>query len=144
MRYYDRTYKRVDYLMEMLTSWKSLKFRANAKKEYVLKKYFGLNNTMTEQELLALEQFKEASHRVDNIVNRYQLKPQDLEVELFRAKDDENYKLDPKHLGWKKAALKGVNIHNITGNHLSIVEPPNDKILATMLQKLLDKKHANI
>ena len=144
IRYYDRTYRRLDYLIEMLTSWKSLKFRANAKKEYVLKKYFGLNDNLTEQEALALVEFKKASSMVDKIVDHYQLKPQDLEVELFRAKDDENYKLDPTHLGWKKAALKGVNIHNITGNHLGIVEPPNDKILATMLQELLDKKHANI
>jgi len=144
VRYYDRTCKRLDFLMEMLTSWKSLKFRANAKKEYVLKKYFGQNNTMTEQEVIALEEFEKASSMVDKIVNRYHLKPQNLKVDLFRAKDDENYKLDPTHLGWKKAALKGVKIHNITGNHLSIVEPPNDKVLAKMLQDILDEKHANI
>jgi len=143
IRYKDRTRRRLDFLKEMLTSWKSLKFRANTKKEYVLKKYFGLNENITEQEAVALEQFKKASSMVDKIVDRYQLKPQDLEVELFRAKDDENYKLDPTHLGWKKAASKGVNIHNITGNHLGIVEPPNDKILATMIQNLLDERHAN-
>ena len=144
VRYYDRTYKRLDYLKEMLTSWKSLKLRVGSKKEYILKKYFGLNNTMTEQELLALEKFKEASRMVDKIVDHYHLKPQDLQVDLFRAKDDMNYKLDPTHLGWKKAALKGVNIHNITGNHLSIVAPPNDRILARMLQEILDERHANI
>jgi len=37
--------------------------------------------------------------------------------------------------------LKGVNIYNIPGNHLSIVEPPNDKILARMIQDLLDERH---
>ena len=36
-------------------------------------------------------------------------------------------------MGWKKAALKGVNIHNIPGDHLAIVDPPNDKILARIL-----------
>ena len=143
-RYYDRTYKRLDFLLEMLTSWKSLKFRANAKKEYILKKYFGLNNTMTEQESLAAEEFKKASSMVDKIVERYHLKPLDVEVDLFRAKDDEDYKLDRKHLGWKKAALTGVKIHNVTGNHLGIVEPPNDKVLAKMIQDILDEKHANI
>jgi len=144
LRYYDRTYKRLNYFMEMLTSWKSLKLRAGAKKEYILKKYFGLNNTITEQEAAALDQFKEASNRVDKIVDRYHLKPQDLEVDLFRAKDDENFKLDPTHLGWKKIALKGVKIHNITGNHLGIVAPPNDKVLAKMIQDILDKRHAEI
>ncbi|MBX9807765.1 MAG: amino acid adenylation domain-containing protein [Flavobacteriaceae bacterium] len=144
VRYFNLTHKRLDYLVEMLTSWKSLKLRFNAKKEYLLKKYFGLNDTMTEQEVIALEQFKEASSMVNKIVDRYHLKPQFSEVDLFRAKDDENYKLDPIHLGWKKVALKGVTIHNITGNHLSIVDPPNDKVLARMLQDILDKKHANI
>ena len=144
LRYYDRTYKRLNYFMEMLTSWKSLKLRVGAKKEYILKKYFGLNDTITEQEAVALDQFKEASTRVDKIVDRYHLKPQDLEVDLFRAKDDENFKLDPTHLGWKKIALKGVKIHNITGNHLGIVAPPNDKVLAKMIQDILDKRHAEI
>ncbi|TDD97457.1 non-ribosomal peptide synthetase [Flavobacterium cellulosilyticum] len=142
-RYYDRTYRRLVFLKEILTSWESLKLRFSSKKEYLLKKYFGQNNNMTKQELIALEKFIEADGMVNKIVNRYQLIPQDFEVDLFRAKDDKEYKLDPGHLGWKKAALKGVNIHNITGNHLSIVEPPNDKILAGMLQNLLDKRHIN-
>lgn len=144
VRYYDHTYKRLVYLMEMLTSWKSLKLRFNAKKEYIQKKYFGLKDIITEQEAIALEQFKEAALRVDKIVDSYHLKPQDLEVDLFRAKDDENFKLDPTHLGWKKIALKGVKIHNITGNHLGIVAPPNDKVLAKMIQAILDKRHANL
>ncbi len=79
---------------------------------------------------------------VEKIVNRYHLKPQKVEVDLFRAKDDdESYKLDPTHLGWKKIALNGVNIHNISGNHLDIIAPPNDKTLAKMLQDILDKRH---
>ncbi|HQK40838.1 MAG TPA: AMP-binding protein, partial [Flavobacterium alvei] len=142
-RYYERSRKWFDFSKEMLTSWKLLKLHINLKKDYILKKYFGLKDHITEQEALALEQFIEANKRVDKIVNRYHLIPQDLEVELFRADEDENYKLDPIHLGWKKAALKGVNIHNITGNHLGIVAPPNDKVLAKMLQKILDKRHIN-
>ncbi|GEC72327.1 amino acid adenylation domain-containing protein [Flavobacterium flevense] len=143
MRYYDRTYRRLDYLKQMLTSWDSLKLRVNTKKIYLQKKYLGLKDDMSEQERLALEHFIEADKMVDKIVNRYHLIPQPFEVELFRAKDDENYKLDPNHLGWKKAALSGVKIHNITGNHLGITAPPNDKVLARMLQTILDEKHAN-
>ena len=108
----------------------------------MLKKYFGLKEQITEQEALALEEFTIANKMVNVIVDRYHLIPQDVEGELFRAENDEEYKLDPTHLGWKKAALKGVNIHNIPGNHLNIVAPPNDKILARMLQDILDKKHA--
>lgn len=144
-RYYDRTYKRLDYLKDMLTSWKSLKLRFNSKKNHLLKKYLGVDkDPLTEEELIALEEFKIAASMVDKIVDRYQLKSLEIEVDLFRAKDDENFKSDPIHLGWKKAALKGVTIHNISGNHLSIVSPPNDKVLATMIQDILDKKHEKI
>lgn len=144
VRYYDRTRRRLDYLKEMLTSWTSIKLRIKNKKEYLQKKYFGLEDPMTEQEALALEQFIVANRMVDKIVNRYHLKPQNFEVDLFRAKDDDSYKLDPTHLGWKKAALNGVNIHNIPGNHLDIVAPPNDKVIVKMLQDILDKRHSNI
>lgn len=142
IRYYDRTYRRIDFLKQMLTSWESLKLRLNSKNEYLVKKYFVKNKNISEQEAIALEKFNEANFMVDKIIDRYQLIPQELEVELFRAENDESYKLDAIHLGWKKAALKGVNIYNITGNHLNIVSPPNDKVLAEMLQDLLYKKNA--
>ena len=142
-RFYDRIRKWFDYSLEMLTSWKLLKLRFNSKKEYLLKKYCGFKESMTEQEAVALEKFIEANNMVDKIVDRYHLIPQDLEVELFRAEEDEHYKLDPTHLGWEKAALKGVNIHNINGNHLSIVAPPNDTKLAKIIQDILDERHAD-
>jgi len=140
-RYYDVNRRRLDFLKEMLSSWKAFKHRINTKKEYILKQHYGPKNTMSEQEALALEQFTEANKMVETIVDKYQLKPQKFEVDLFRAKDDTQYKLDPTHLGWKKAALKGVKIHNIPGDHLDIVAPPNDKILARMLQEVLNEKH---
>ncbi|MGQ7947204.1 non-ribosomal peptide synthetase [Flavobacterium sp. WC2509] len=143
IRYFDTTYRRLDFLKEMLLSWKVFKMRINEKKEYILKRHFGHNNTMTEEESLALEQFTIADSMVKKIVDRYHIKPQNFEVDLFRSKDDVNYKLDPTNLGWKKAALKGVTVHNISGNHLSIVAPPNDKVLAQLLQDILNKKYAN-
>ena len=144
IRYLDLTYKRLDFLKEMLLSWEAFKMRINSKKDYIVKKHFGYNNTMTDQEALALEQFIEADSMVKTIVDRYHIKPQNIEVDLFRSKDDLHYKLDPTHLGWKKAALKGVKIHNIPGNHLDILAPPNDKILGRMLQDILDKRCLNL
>jgi thioesterase domain-containing protein/acyl carrier protein len=143
VRYFDRTHRMFDFLKEMLLSWKVFKMRINAKKEHILKIYLGKKDKMTEQEALALEQFIEADRMVQKIVDRYHLKPQNFEVDLFRSKDDTNYKLDPTHLGWEKAALKGITIHNIPGNHLEIVAPPNDKVLARMLQEILDERHIN-
>lgn len=144
VRYFDITHRRLDFLKEMLLSWKAFKMRFNGKKDYILKRHFGKTTPMTEQEALALEQFIEADSLVKKIVDRYHLKPQNVEVDLFRSKDDVNYKLDPTHLGWKKAALRGVKIHNISGNHLEIVAPPNDIVLARLIQDILDEKHENV
>lgn len=143
VRYFDITHRRLDFLKEMFLSWKAFKMRINGKKEYILKRYFGKNNAMTELEALELEQLIEADSMVKKIVDRYHLKPQNIDVDLFRSKDDVEYKLDPTHLGWKKAALKGVTIHNISGNHLEIVAPPNDKVLARLIQDILDERHIN-
>ncbi|MDR6760026.1 amino acid adenylation domain-containing protein [Flavobacterium sp. 2755] len=144
VRYFDITHRRLDFLKEMLLSWKAFKMRINGKKEYILKRHFGKKDEMTEQEALALKEFIEADSMVKKIVDRYHLKPQNFEVDLFRSKDDINYRLDPTHLGWKKAALGGVTIHNISGNHLDIVAPPNDIFLARLLQDILDEKNENI
>ncbi|MBZ4033583.1 amino acid adenylation domain-containing protein [Flavobacterium sp. 17A] len=144
VRYLDKTHRRLDFLKEMLLSWKAFKMRINGKKEYILQRHFGKKVEMTEQEELALKEFIVADAMVKKIVDLYHLKPQKFKVDLFRSKDDDNYKLDPTHLGWKKAALGGVNIHNISGNHLNIVAPPNDKVLARLLQDILDENHENL
>jgi amino acid adenylation domain-containing protein len=144
IRYYDITYRRLDFLKEMFLSWKAFKMRINGKKEYILNRHFGKKNKMTEEETLAFDQFLEADSMVKKIVDKYHLKPQNIKVDLFRSKDDAEYKLDPTHLGWKKAALNGITIHNISGNHLDIVAPPNDKKLARMLQKILNERHIKI
>jgi amino acid adenylation domain-containing protein len=144
IRYFDITYRRLNFLKEMLSSKKGFKMRINAKKEYILKMYFGKRDKMTEEESLALKEFTIANSMVNRIADRYHLKPQNFKVDLFRAEEDEEYKLDSTHLGWKKAAKMGVTIHNISGNHLDIVAPPNDKVLARMLQDILDERHVNI
>ncbi len=45
---------------------------------------------------------------------------------------------DFKYLGWKPYALKGINVHDIPGEHNSIFAPPNDKEFAEVLQKCLN------
>lgn len=143
--FYYKTYwqKKLVRYKEMIFSWRAFKIRLNENK-YILKSFFGRNNTMIEQKVLTLEQLIEADGMIKKIIDRYQLKPQHFSVDLFRSEDDMDYKVDPTNLGWKKAALKGVAIHNISGNHYDILAPPNDKELAGMLQNILDKKHENI
>lgn len=141
---YNNTRRRLTFLIEMLTSWKAFKMRLNAKKEYLRNKHFDQNNTMSEQDALALEQFTEAFGMIHGILSRYHLKPQNIKVDLFRSKDHPEYGLAPTHLGWNKAALKGVQIHNIPGDNFDIRESPFDKTLARMFQEILDERHTNV
>lgn len=143
VKYYARTRKRLIYLKEMLTSWKAFKKRFNAKKDYIQQRHFVQNNTITEQEALAHTQFTKAVGMIRGILDRYHLKSHSLKVDLIRSKDHPAYGLAPIHLGWKKAALKGVNIHNIPGDNFDIRESPHDKVLAGILQDILDKRHAS-
>lgn len=143
-RQYQRTYKRLIFLKEMLTSWKSFKKRFNSKKEYILKRHFEQNNSLSEQEALAQERFAEASGKILDILDEYHLKPQNIDVEIFRSKNRVDHQFAPSDLGWKKAALKGVTIHTIPSDNFDIRVAPNDKILARMFQDILDKKHLNV
>ncbi len=68
----------------------------------------------------------------------YQLKPQNITIEVFRAENRTFYMDDFEFLGWQPYALDGVNIHKIPGEHNTIFRPPNDEIFAEVLQKCLN------
>jgi amino acid adenylation domain-containing protein len=144
IRHYHRTRKRLVFLIEMLTSWKAFKKRFNAKKEYLLKNHSDENSTMSELDLMAFERFKEATGMMHSILNKYQLKPQSVKVDVLRSKDNEAHLLAPKHLGWKKAARKGVTVHHIPASDFDMRVAPHDKIIARILQDILDERHAGI
>ncbi|AWG22186.1 hypothetical protein FFWV33_12015 [Flavobacterium faecale] len=136
--------KRMSFLMEMLFSWRAMKDRTLAKKDYLFQKYVDQDTIMTAKEADALAQFTAANEMVNGIVDLYQLKPQSFSVDLFRSKDDVQYKTDPIYLGWKKAVPNGIRIHEVSGNHLEIVAPPNDIALAGLLQTILNERAASI
>jgi amino acid adenylation domain-containing protein len=69
----------------------------------------------------------------------YLLTPVNIAIELFRATKKTFYMDDFKFLGWRPYALKGVNVHDIPGEHNTIFAPPNDKQFAKVLQECLDK-----
>lgn len=144
IRYYHRTLRRLLFWKETLTSWQAFKMRFNAKKESILQNHFEKNNTMSELDALALERFAEATSMMHRILDKYQLKPQSLKVDVFRSKDNNAHVLAPKHLGWKKAARKGVLVHDIPAGDFDMRIAPHDKILARMLQDILDERNARI
>ncbi|TWI96343.1 amino acid adenylation domain-containing protein [Mucilaginibacter frigoritolerans] len=69
----------------------------------------------------------------------YFQKPINITVDLFKAKKKTFYMADFKYLGWRKFAMKGVNVHEIPGEHNTIFAPPNDKEFAVVLQQCLDR-----
>jgi thioesterase domain-containing protein len=69
----------------------------------------------------------------------YKLTPYDGKVDLFRAKRKTYYLPDFEYLGWKPFALRGVNIHEVPGEHAEIFNPPNVEELAKVLQACLDR-----
>jgi thioesterase domain-containing protein len=71
--------------------------------------------------------------------SNYKFKPLDIKVELFKAETRMYYVDDGKFYGWRKYALKGVDLHYVPGDHKGMFSHPNDKILAQKLQKKLDE-----
>lgn len=143
IRHYLRTRKRLIFLKEMLTSVKAFKQRFNAKKEYILNNHFNENKT-SEQDTLALQRFIEATGMMHSILDKYHLKPQSVQIDLLRSKDNDAHLVAPKHLGWRKAARNGVTVHEIPASDFDMRVAPHDKILARMLQDILDKRHGSI
>jgi amino acid adenylation domain-containing protein len=87
--------------------------------------FFGYSNKIDEMNIYAEK--------------HYQLKPQNVEVEVFKAQTRTFYLDDKEFMGWKPYALKGVNVHDIPGEHNTIFKAPNDRIFAAVLQKCLDE-----
>ncbi|PWK78784.1 amino acid adenylation domain-containing protein [Mucilaginibacter oryzae] len=79
----------------------------------------------------------------EKALRNYVLKPLDIKLDLFRAKKRTFYMEDFEFLGWIPFAKRGVNVHEIPGEHNTIFAPPNDKEFAEVLQKCLDRAAAN-
>lgn len=145
IRYLHRTQRRLLFLIEMFTSWNAFRKRFNAKKEYLLSKHFeDNNNKISKLDALALERFTVATAMMRRILDEYQLKPQNLKVDVFRSKDNTSHLLAPIHLGWRKAARKGVLVHEIPVSDFDMRIAPHDKIVARMLQDILDERNDRI
>lgn len=70
--------------------------------------------------------------------NLYKIEPLDIEIYMFAGKKV-YYLDDPKFLGWKKYALRGVKVHNLSSNHDNMFEPPYNKEIAQVLQQKLNE-----
>jgi len=69
----------------------------------------------------------------------YHISPAPIKISLLRVKKRIYFVDDPIYLGWKKFAKLGVDIHELPGDHASILHPPNDREFARVLQAALDQ-----
>lgn len=69
----------------------------------------------------------------------YEVKPMDVKITLFKAAVRMFHVDDGNYLGWGKYALKGVEVHNVPGDHKDMFDSDNALILAKELQQLLNK-----
>jgi thioesterase domain-containing protein len=65
------------------------------------------------------------------------LKPLQIHVDLFKAKEQMFYLHDPKYYGWDQFAQQGITTHEIKGNHLTLFDEPHGKEVAEALGRRL-------
>ena len=68
---------------------------------------------------------------------KYVLRPLQIHVDLFKAKEQMFYLHDPAHYGWDQFALHGITAHEIEGNHLTLFDEPHGKEVAEALGERL-------
>ncbi|WP_077923483.1 non-ribosomal peptide synthetase [Spirosoma sp. 209] len=69
----------------------------------------------------------------------YRLQPYNGKLDLFRAMTRLYFVDDQVYLGWNDFARQGVRVHDVPGDHATLMYPPNDKALALALQRALDQ-----
>jgi len=73
---------------------------------------------------------------------RYELKPANIQLDLFRAGKPTFYIPNRSDYGWGRFARKGVVVHTLPDEHSRIFAPPNDQYFAEVLDKRLDQLEA--
>ncbi|MGE5944180.1 MAG: non-ribosomal peptide synthetase [Flavobacteriales bacterium] len=139
-----RNKRRFTFFKEMIESWEKAVMHINRKKNFIKEYYLNQKTFKTKEEEEEHKQFVISNAKVSKVAARYQITPSHLKIDLFKAKNNEDFIIDRTYLGWNKVALDGVNVHDIPGNHLNIFTQPNVLEFAKTLQKVLDERHANL
>lgn len=137
-----RNMRRLTYFKEMVGSLEKAKVHFNRKKDFLLHQYLNKKRFETIEKEVEHQQYLKVIPKINNIINRYRLTPHNLEIDLFRANSNDDFKLDNTYFGWKEIALKGVNVYDIPGGHLNIFDHPNVIEFANLLQNVLDIRQA--
>ena len=82
---------------------------------------------------------KEVYEKSIEAYEKYELRPLDIQVDLFKAKEQMIYLHDPEYYGWDRFAKQGVLVHETGGNHLTLFDEPHGEQLAVVLKKRLEE-----
>ena len=74
---------------------------------------------------------------------KYEITPQDIVVDLFRASKDVVFVHDRKYLGWGNVGVKGIRKHIVSGSHADMFTSPIVEDFALVLQEVLDNRNSN-
>lgn len=74
----------------------------------------------------------------------YIIRPDDLKVCLFKAKEQTFYISDNVNYGWRDLALAGTEVITVDGTHSTIFSQPHGASFAQKLQEILDRSFDNV
>jgi thioesterase domain-containing protein/acyl carrier protein len=95
------------------------------------------NNSTQEIEEGYLPFGKEVYEKSLEAYDKYELQALDIQVDLFKAKEQMFYLHDPVFYGWDRFAKRGVLTHEIEGNHLTLFDEPHGQEVAEIMKKRL-------
>ena len=75
----------------------------------------------------------------EQALRKFWLRPQAIDVHVFRSKERLYYLEDTTHLGWTEFALGTIKTYDFPGNHFQMFAPPDDAECARILQAALDQ-----
>ena len=78
--------------------------------------------------------------KLNKALENYKLTPYHGKIAVFKAKTRAYYVPDSKYLGWKTFAKQGIDVHEIPGDHQTMLTGNNALILAQKLQEALDRQ----
>ena len=97
-----------------------------------------LKNKETDKEVFTYK--REIYESYESAYRKYQLKPVDLLIDLFRVEKRIYFLDDRVYLGWRRYGKKGIDIHSVPGDHKTFLLSPNDQKLAKVLQRVINTK----
>ncbi|NKI31976.1 non-ribosomal peptide synthetase [Croceivirga thetidis] len=132
--------KKLSVILEITKGWSEFKSYLKRKREYVIEQSFIGRKNRTEEEQAEFERIMQLDEMNEQIIDRYQLKPTDFKIDLFKAQDKMFYMHDPMYMGWDRLSKERVSVFNVPGTHLNMFKPPYDKISASLIQEVIDMR----